>query len=224
MFKIPFSSPLFQGINREFLKDFLDSRAYQTKKYGQNDMIILAGEPINHLMIILEGSVRGEMIDAAGRVFRMEDLSAPMLIAPGFIFGKKNAMPVNAIANENCEIGFIPKPAFIELIQKEETVLLNFLALLSNKTQFLSHKIKEIFLQSIKGKIANYIISLSEKYQSDTVTMEHSKTWLAEKFNVARPSVSRVFSEMNQQGVIQINGKNIQILNKEKLIECINAV
>ena len=40
---------------------------------------------------------------------------------------------------------------------------------------------------------------------------------LADYFGVARPSVSRAIGELEQEGFIEANGKNIRILDKEGL-------
>ncbi|MBN2665787.1 MAG: winged helix-turn-helix domain-containing protein, partial [Bacteroidales bacterium] len=40
---------------------------------------------------------------------------------------------------------------------------------------------------------------------------------LAEYFGVARPSIARVVSEMENDGIIKTRGRSLRILNRERL-------
>ena len=47
----------------------------------------------------------------------------------------------------------------------------------------------------------------------------HSQAQLSELFGVARPSVGRAISEMNQEGLIRTSGKQVEILDRPGLEE-----
>ena len=53
----------------------------------------------NRLVILTQGSVRGEMIDYSGRLIKVEDIAAPRALAPLFLFGEENRFPVEVTAN-----------------------------------------------------------------------------------------------------------------------------
>lgn len=63
-------------------------------------------------MILLKGSVRGEMIDYSGRLIKVEDIIAPRAIAPLFLFGADNRYPVEVTANEATEVSKFRKKAY----------------------------------------------------------------------------------------------------------------
>lgn len=65
-------------------------------------------------MILLKGSVRGEMIDYSGRLIKVEDIIAPRAIAPLFLFGADNRYPVEVTANEATEVFEIPKESVLK--------------------------------------------------------------------------------------------------------------
>jgi len=218
------TSPLFIGVKDVEMQLILDRLHYNTSYYKRNEVVAMAGDPIYQIMLVIEGSMRTEFIDDAGKVFRIDDIENPRLLAPGFIFGENNKFPVNVVSNTDSEILQIPKNSFVDLLNSNPIVLRNFLDILSNKSQFLVSKIKNTFLQSIKGKIANYILITSKQIGSDEFEMPKSQTWMAEKFCVARPSVARVFSKMKSSGVIELKGRNIKIINKPKLEQCVNVI
>ena len=60
-------------------------------------IISQSGEQVNSLVVIVEGVVKGEMVDYSGRVIKIEDIPAPGALAPAFMFGNRNRFPVNVL-------------------------------------------------------------------------------------------------------------------------------
>ena len=224
MFKNLLSSPLFKGLTKTDLENLFHKTHYNIIRFNKGEMVALAGDPVVAMMIILEGHVKTEVVNESGKSLRMEDFTCSKVLAPGFIFGQITAFPVNVIANSKTRIIVVPKSSFVEMLSKNPVVLTNFLDILSNKTQFLVGKIKSTFLLPIEGKIASYLISISDNKLSNEFNLPQSHKWLAEKFGVTRPSVARVFSKMNTKGFIEQKGKHIKILNKEELVKCTRRI
>jgi CRP-like cAMP-binding protein len=167
-------------------------------------------------MIILSGVVKGEMENYAGHVIKIEDIPAPGAIASAFIFGNQNRFPVNVITVTDVELLLIEKPDFLKLLMKYDILLENFLDMISNRSQFLSEKIKFLNFKTIKEKLANYILHKAGK-DGTMVTLDMTQNDMADFFGVARPSVARALGELNGEGYIEAKGKNIKIIDKEGL-------
>ena len=149
---------------------------------------------------------------------KIEDIKAPGPIASAFIFGQRNKFPVDVIANEITTILVLPKESLIKIFKQDDRVLKNFLNVISNRTQFLSSKIKFLSFKTIKGKIAHYILEMAGENQQHIV-LPKTQAALAEFFGVTRPSLSRALLEMQGEGIILVDRKTIVIKNKEKLAE-----
>jgi DNA-binding transcriptional regulator YhcF (GntR family) len=54
------------------------------------------------------------------------------------------------------------------------------------------------------------------------MTLSQSQTELADFFGVARPSLARTFKEMEEEGILQVERREITIMNKEKLNKLLN--
>ncbi len=211
------SCPLFLGLREDDLSALLGGSACRLKRFSKGDLVARAGDELFFLHIMIEGSVKGEMIDFAGKVIKIEDIVPPRPLAPAFLFGKQNRYPVNITASEEVEILSIPRDAFLKMMQNNELVLRNFVDILSSRGQFLSNKIKFLSFTSIKGKLSQYLLDLSRKNSSDRVIMPLSQSQLSELFGVARPSVGRAISEMNHDGLIRTEGKQVVLLDRAKL-------
>jgi CRP-like cAMP-binding protein len=209
-------SPLFKGVSDSDIEAILSAVPFRIRKFKMGNLISQSGEAVSSLMIVTSGTVKGEMVDDAGRVIKIEDIPAPGALATAFIFGKANKFPVNVIAISEGEILSIEKPDFLKLLMRNDIILVNFLNMISNRSQFLSEKIKFLSFKTIKGKLAQFILQKAEGGKS-TVSLEMTQNDLADFFGVARPSVSRAISELEREGFIEAAGKNIRILNKEGL-------
>jgi CRP-like cAMP-binding protein len=212
------NAPLFKGMAPVQVEIILTSVPFRVKKFHAGSMISQCGEPVTTMIVVMSGVVKGEMTDYAGRVIKIEDIPAPGTLASAFIFGNRNIFPVNVIAVSDGELLLIEKPDFLKLLMKWDNLLVNFLDMISNRSQFLSEKIKFLNFKTIKGKLANYIL---QKAGTDRmlVTLGMTQNDLADFFGVARPSVARALGDLEEEGYIEAKGKNIKILDKEGLAD-----
>jgi CRP/FNR family transcriptional regulator, dissimilatory nitrate respiration regulator len=212
------SAPLFKGLSNRDIELILSSLPYRIRKFKTGTLISQSGEPVDSLMIVINGAVKGEMVDDTGRVIKIEDIPAPGSVATAFIFGNRNRFPVNVVAISDGEIMSIEKTDFLKLLMKNDIVLVNFLNLISNRSQFLSEKIKFLNFKTIKGKLAHYILQKAEKDRNNIV-LDMTQNDLADFFGVARPSVSRALGELELAGFIEASGKNVIIRDRKGLSE-----
>ncbi|MFO7574966.1 MAG: Crp/Fnr family transcriptional regulator [Bacteroidales bacterium] len=209
-------SPVFRGLDAEKTKRVFEKVNYRIRKYTPGSVIALSGEEIISLQIVVSGMVKGEMVDYSGRTLKIEDIGAPRALAPAFLFGSNNRYPVNVTAVTEAEILTIDKHDFVRILGGDDLLLTNYLDTISNRSQFLSEKIRFITFKTIKGKLANYILEKAGKNLS-SIRFGRSQQELAEFFGIARPSLSRALKEIEDEGIIIAGGKDITILDRERL-------
>jgi len=213
--------PVFRGISETEAETLLKQIHFQIKKFGKDEVIVIAGERVTNLNIVISGSVRGEMIEYSGKTIKIEDIEAPKPLAAAFLFGQENKFPVTVTANQNSQILSIPVAEFMKLLQLNSFLLRNYLNSISSRAQFLSQKLQFLSFKTIKGKIAHFLLTQAgEKFHS--VELKNTQQQLADLFGVTRPSLARVFGEMQKEGLISISAKTVTLLDKAKLSELIN--
>lgn len=84
----------------------------------------------------------------------------------------------------------------------------------SNRTNFLSERLKLLSIKTLKGKISQYILNRTKNGEFDPGM---SQTVLAEYFGVARPSLARSLSEMVDDRIITLDRKLGKALKIEAL-------
>lgn len=105
------------------------------------------------------------------------------------------------ILNENREFSH---EIVIELCQNE----LESFRRCANRTQ-----------KMIRGNMADVLLEFADKFfDSDSFKLPISQTELANLVDTSRESVSRVLAEFDNDGIIKMTGKQIEILNKKSLV------
>lgn len=212
--------PLFKGITEKEAEFLFKKIHFQIKNHSKDEIIVAAGETVNNLLIVISGSVRGEMIDYSGKIIKIEDIEAPKPLATAFLFGQQNKYPVTVTANNNAGILTIPVTEFLKLLQLNTQILKNYLNSISSRAQFLSNKLNFLSFKTIKGKVAHYLLQQAgEKFHS--VELKNTQQQLADLFGVTRPSLARVFGEMQKEGLINIQSKTVSLLDKKALNQLI---
>lgn len=216
MISILLKNPLFKGTTPEELTTNFEGITYHIKNFRKGDILAFQGDPCNRLIILLKGSVRGEMIDYSGKLIKIEDIGAPRALAPLFLFGTENKYPVEVTANEEVDALFIPKESVLLLFQRNQLFLENYLNTSANYAKTLSDKLFFLSFKSIKQKLASYILRLSAS-AGNKIVMDRSQQEMADYFGVSRPSLARELAHMQDEGLISVDRKHIAILNPEKL-------
>ena len=165
------NNPLFNGIAPNVLTEDLREISFHTRFYRKGEILAHQDDVCNRLVILIKGSVRGEMIDDSGRLIKVEDIAAPRAIAPLFLFGNENRYPVEVTANEATEVIEIPKASVLKLFRKNEKFLENYMNLSANYAHTLSDKLFFMSFKTIRQKLASYLLRLSNQQQSEHITL-----------------------------------------------------
>ena len=217
---LPERIPLFSGVSGEELEKLFSELKITETHFRKGEILALQDEPVNRLIILLKGSVKGEMTDPSGKVMKVEDIAAPGPLAILFLFGSRNRFPVQAIAREDVTALVISKQSVLRMLSLNETVLQNYLDISADFAARLSRKLHFMSFRTIRQKITVYLLELS-KSQGNEIVLDRPKSALAEYFGVARPSLEREISKMRQEGLIRTKGKQIGLADPAKMARLI---
>lgn len=211
------NSPLFSGLSAQAVIELFQQIPFTIKSYAKDSLIMIRGDSYNELKILMQGEVSAEIQDFTGKVIKVENLQAPDALALGILFAEDNTLPVTIVAQSEVKLISIPKSSIIQIAQTNQEFLQNFFTQSANKMAFMVEKLRLFKFSSLKQKLCGYILSLAQKQQSETIQLPYNREELAALFGVARPSLSRVCSELVEQGVLQMEGKTVTILDKGKI-------
>lgn len=191
--------PLFGACTDEELQELLQS-PHRREEYQAGDLVVSAGDLCRSLMLLTQGVVETRMGGDNGREVVIEQLKSPTILAPAFFFAEDNTIPVEVTMHTDGVVWYINREAFFQFMTRHPHVLRAFLQTLSARSRFLSSKVKGFAVKGLRDRVLDHI------RQHGAIT---SVAKTAEVLGVARPSLSRVISELLDEGLLSRDGNDI---------------
>lgn len=217
MYEILTNSPFFNGLTAKEIKELLQTVNYKIVEYPAKEIYTLAGMPCKYADFILKGELISRMTGLSGKQVQIDRLKACVLIAPAFIFAKNNAMPVSVETAQHTTIMRMMPSELKHLIDTNERIRMNFIQLLSSIDVFLTQKLRMLSLFTVREKVAYFLMKAAKEQQSRTIRLSNSRQEIADTFGIQKFSLLRCLSEFEDNGAIKIDGKQITILNSDKM-------
>ena len=202
---------LFKGLNSKEISDFLRKVDFKIKDYKKNEIVFFRGDILKQVIIIINGTTHGEMQKFNGDTIVINQMKSGEVLASAFLFGNDNIFPVDLVTLENSKFLLFDKEKYLNLIQSDKRLLLNFINEISNKSQLLSKRIWFNFThKTIEEKILSYI---NENAKNNKIKFLPSISALAKKFEVTRPALSREISNLCKKKILTKIENNIYSIN-----------
>ena len=209
--------PLFAGMSTLSIDLALGNISYQIINFVTRDVYTLAGMPCRFADIVLSGSLICRMVSLSGKQVEVTRLRPGNLIAPAFIFAKNNSMPVSVETDSEVTLLRMTPQTLKKLIDDDADIRMNYIRSLSNIDVFLTHKMKVLSLFTVREKVAYLLLERAGEQNSNTIRLTRSRQEIADSFGIQKFSLLRVLSEFEKEGVIRVDGKTIEIIDRSRL-------
>lgn len=215
MRKIIEESELFGGMAPEHLDEI--EKIAVMKQYGRGETIFFEGDPGDGFYMVGKGRVKIFKTSLAGKeqILHIFGTGEPFGEVPVF---HGNPFPANATALEKTSLIFFPREDFVRLVHAIPSLALNMLAVLSMRLRRFTTQIENLSLKEVPARLAGYLLYLAEEQKDESqVELEISKGQLASLLGTIPETLSRIFARMSDEGLIQVDGKRIRLLDREGL-------
>ena len=209
--------PLFAGMSTLSIDLASGNISYQIINFAPRDVYTLAGMPCRFADIVLSGSLICRMVSLSGKQVEVTRLRPGNLIAPAFIFAKNNSMPVSVETDSEVTLLRMTPQTLKKLIDDDADIRMNYIRSLSNIDVFLTHKMKVLSLFTVREKVAYLLLERAGEQNSNTIRLTRSRQEIADSFGIQKFSLLRVLSEFEKEGVIRVDGKTIEIIDRSRL-------
>ena len=121
---------------------------------------------------------------------------------------------------EETELLLIPRADFQKLIFSNREVASKFIKLIAKDLSEKEHELMEIAYNTVRKRTADSLIKLYETYkvnENEIIRIDVARADLASMVGTATESVIRVLSEFKKDGLIEVSGSEIKIVEPEKL-------
>jgi CRP/FNR family transcriptional regulator, polysaccharide utilization system transcription regulator len=196
----------------------------QVKTFRKRDVIFTEGDTPNGLYLLRSGKAKTFKSHELGK-----DLITRML-QPGDFFGyisllEDTMQQESAEALEDCEVVIFPKEDFFKLIFQSTAASQQFVRMLTGKISEEQERLLSLAYSSVRKRAADALLVLQKRYHDGSdkpFSMAISREDLANMVGTATESLIRTLSDFREEGIVEISGSTITILNQEKLIRMRN--
>jgi CRP/FNR family transcriptional regulator len=105
------------------------------------------------------------------------------------------------------------------LIENNPSIALNMLAVLSRRLRQFATQIENLSLKEVPARLAGYLLYIAKEQKNEgVVQLPVSKGQLASLLGTIPETLSRIFARMSDEGLIQVEGRSITILDRQGLM------
>ncbi len=182
----------------------------------KGEMIFLEGDPATGFYVLLSGTIRIYKASPEGKEYTLHHIQAGQMFAEAAIF-KGETFPANSMATDDSVVAFFPKDRFIRLIGDSPQMSLKMIAALSSFVREFNQQIEDLSLKEVPARLASHLLRKAEQVGASQVTLDITKTELARSLGTISETLSRNLKKMRELGIIEVDGKNITILDQARL-------
>jgi CRP/FNR family transcriptional regulator, dissimilatory nitrate respiration regulator len=208
---------LFQGLSDEVLEAL--SRRILIGTYQPGEMIIAETDLVKAFFVVVSGQVKLSKTSMEGKEQTL------YLLGPGEPFGLCTAFathdfPAETVALKKSDILTIPGAAVEEIVMKEPALLLNILRVLSRRLKESMTLIESLALKEIPQRLASFLILTQvreNKGNGERIELPISHRELSKILGSTPEALSRALRKMQNDGVLEVQGKMITVLDRRAL-------
>ncbi len=210
-------NPLFKLIDGHTLRQSLNKWKWRFCNYASGQVVKGQGNLCDELCVLISGTVSADFLTYDGRSMRVETISAPEALASAFLFSPSQRYPVEVRASTPVRMFELARSALIELCSENPAAMEQLLSDMGKRTSFLAQKLRMVQFETLKQRIAHYLLHELSYGEKNTVHLMVSKKELSEIMGVARQSLFRTLSELQDKKIIEIKGRLVTVLRREAL-------
>lgn len=185
------------------------------------ELLIRQGQPAERFFLVLKGRVKLYRISTDGQEKVVEIIQAGQTFAEAVMFMQRSEYPVCAETLEAVQLISFPNRLMLTLLEESPQTCLHLLGHMSMRLHQRLGELETLTLQNATQRFALYLIQQLEDRSQETVDIELPlpKRLIAARLSMQPETLSRIMARLNQEGFIEMRGRNIYIPSIKNLLE-----
>jgi len=187
------------------------STEYKVRQYKLKEALYHEGDEPSVVYFVNKGKVKSWRISPDGK----ELITG--IYSKGDFFGFNSILEGanyqdSCTALEDTEVAFIPKNDFLSLVYSKQEVSARFIKMLVNNINEKEEQLLSLAYNSVRGRVADALMKLQKKFQP-TGNLSFSREDLANMVGTSTETLIRTLSDFKQEKMIEIDGRDVKVLN-----------
>ncbi|MCS7199374.1 MAG: Crp/Fnr family transcriptional regulator [Caldimicrobium sp.] len=206
-------SLFFQTLPEDFLNRL--AQIAILKKYDKNEQIFSEGERAYGFFIVVDGLVKIYKISSKGKEQILHIFGKGEVFAE-IVLSSMDTYPAFASALVPTKLAFFEKRSFLKLIQQNPNLALYMIGIFAHRLKSLVKTIENLSLKDAPERLLSYLWDLSNQGNRSSFKLNVSKYHLALLLGISPETLSRLFLKFKEEGLLEINKKEIRIKEIER--------
>ena len=186
------------------------------RAYDPGEILLGQDQPAEGFFVLVRGSVKVLRTGRDGREQVLHVFSAGELCGEVPVFQGRR-YPASAVAVGRVRALYVPADRFLEIAEQNPHILLEMLAVLSQRLRRFVDLIDDLSLKEVSARLAKHLLDLRVRAGRDAVELDTAKAVLAARLGTTAETLSRTLKKMQTRRVIAVGGRRIDILDGEAL-------
>lgn len=186
------------------------------RKYGKNDVIMLAGTKVTSVGVLIEGSAQITRDDADGNRAILSELEKADLFAEAYVAAGSLEVPITVVATSDCRILWIPFNKIVGVCSSacgfHKQLVQNMLRVIAQKNILMNEKMRILSCKTTKEKLMTYLSDYSERVGKNKFKIPFSRNELADFLSVDRSAMSRELGKLRDEGYLNFHKNEFELL------------
>lgn len=207
---------MFSGLDKKSLSEY--AAPVRVKTFSKGEIVAAEGDTCSCAAIVEKGEIAMQQYTSGGEYTTIGLLLPGEYLGEDLLFGRRQQYAYTYEAMSQTEVLFIPRDVLISIMEAHPEVKDNYLCLLSDTMYSLNRRIAILSQKTIRQKIALYVLDLrAEQEMRMSVVFPGSREVIAKLLAMPRPSFSRELTAMEKEGILEVSGRTVEILDLVRL-------
>jgi len=183
------------------------------------EVLFQQGQKFQNFYYVSDGIIKLSRLSEDGSEKVVELIRPGHFFAEALVFLNSPAYPVMATSMGKSQVVAVSAEKYSSLLSNSISACFNLLGAMSQRIHGLVKDIDALTLHSSRSRLADYLLDCLKYFTGDTIKLELPKGVIASRLSMKPETFSRALHGLEQSGVISIEKRLIQILDKQKLSE-----
>lgn len=195
------------------------SKDRRTRDVGKKEVIYHEGDELRTVFFINKGKVRTFKMNNEGKEF------VTGLHGPGDFLGYMSVLEGGRVMEtaetlEDAQLALIPREEMLALMYRDRDVSIRFIKMLSRDVEEKETRLLDLAYSTVRQRVAQALLRLRERYSdghASKLGIRISREDLATIVGTATESLIRTLSDLKEEGLIKMEGREILIGDARRL-------
>lgn len=193
------------------------------KQWSAGETAFRAGDPCDAFHVVISGQVRLYVASATGQEKVIELIGPGQSFAEAFVFLNRPYVVSAQVLTDTLLLN-VSKQVVLAELAREPSFSLHMLAGISKRLHCLIQDVEGYALQNGMQRLIGYLLREAEAcgcagQKTIVVNLPASKATIASRLSLTPEYFSRVLHELESQSLIEINHRDIRILDIQRLAQ-----